>query len=231
MAQAPNPQAKTTGTANANAGTAPRSFMKDDFPIIRAACLRLFACVLVGTLMVGASHYFMGQQLEKKAKAQAELRELKQKLSSATNEKNEILGFQPKYLRLARDGFVGEEKRLDFVEHVRFIQQERQLLPLSYEIFPQQVVQLDPSIDTGELELRASRVSLKMALLHELDLLNFLQDISTKGRLIPQSCSIRANDLTENVALFARQQGECSMAWLTVGRRVAPDAATPAPAH
>ena len=127
---------------------------------------------------------------------------------------------------------VGEEKRLDVIEHVRHIQESRKLLPITYEISPQQTFQLDPSIQTGDLELRGSKLVVRMGLLHEIDLITFLDDLSGKVIFRPQTCSIKAGESAKVSPLSAQLQGECTLHWITMGRRAAPDGAPPgAPAQ
>lgn len=224
MAQAPSPIIKPSNPGAKDVFT-PRTFMQDDFPIIRTACVTLATSVVVASGLIGAGHYALTRQKSLHAQAQVELREVQGKFSAATSEKNDIRDFQPKYLKLAKNGFVSEEKRLDMIEHVRAVQEMRRFLPISYDISPQQIVQIDPSITTGELEVRGSRVQIKMGLLHELDLLNFLQLLGEKGRFIPQSCSINTVEYDKKIPIAARQQGQCTVFWITMGRRVAADGA------
>lgn len=204
-----------------------RSFLRDDFPVIRKASITLGACIAVAAALTGGSGYLLVRQQAGMLKAQAELSQAQGIYTAAENEKNEIREFQPKYVQLVRRGFVGEEKRLDLIEHVRHIQESRKLLPITYEISPQQTYQLDPSIQTGDLELRGSKLAVRMGLLHEIDLIAFLTDLSGKVVFRPQACSIKSGESAKASPLSAQLQGECTLYWITMGRRAAVDGEPP----
>jgi len=230
MAQSSQPPAKL------NIGTAKEppklsGFMHDDFPIIRQACIRLGLCLAVATLLIGGTHFFYLQQNELQLQAQTELSQAQGKYTYAANEKNDIREFQPAYIQLVERGFVGEEKRLDVVELIQTIQAKYRLLPMSYEIFPQQIVALDPATPTGELELRASKLVFKMNLLHEMDMLNLFKSLRDRGQFINQSCAIKTSNAVSTIHLPNQLEAECSLQWVTMGRRLATDLAPAAPAQ
>ena len=202
-----------------------RSFLRDDFPMMRQATIRLGICVGIAVLLIGGMRYFLIRQEENQRQAQAELRQTQEKYTTINNEKSDIREFQPRYVQLVEHGFVGEEKRLDVIERIRFIQEKYKLFPLQYEISPQQIVQLDPTINTGELELRGSKLMVRMALLHEMDMLIFLNELHNIGRFIPQTCAIKPNETASDATIHAQLQVECSLLWITMGRRVVVDEA------
>ncbi len=230
MAQNPVSPPKI-GSPSAKQPVATKSFRKDDFPIIRRASLYLGGSIVLAVSLVVGIRFVLTQQQNKQLQAETELTQMQEKLLVISSEKHDIDQYQPTYLSAVKRGFVGEEKRLDFVEHVKKIQETRRLLPLSYEIFPRQNVQLDPTILIGELELRASRIAIHIPLLHEGDMLNLLADLSQIGTFIPKSCSMVAKPNVEPNLIMARLDGECELYWLSIGRRPVIDpaqATTPA---
>jgi hypothetical protein len=202
-----------------------RSFFRDDFPIIRKAGITFGVCLAIAVILIGGSQFLLSKLEAGKLLAETELAQAQGQYTAATNEKNEIREFQPMYLELVQRGFVGEEKRLDAIEFIHAIQENRKLLPITYEISPQQIVQIDPSIQTGELEVRGSKLVARIGLLHEGDMLTFLTDLSSKGMFVPQSCSIKAGEGARVSSLPAQLQGECSLYWITMGRRAPADGA------
>ncbi len=200
---------------------APTGFFGNDFPIIRQASLRLGICLVVSIALVTGSHFFMLKLEAKKLQSQGELAQARDKFAAATTEKNDILDFQPKYIQLVKHGFVGEEKRLDIIEWIQTIQERYQLLPMSYQLYPQQVIALDPSQNLGELELRGSRLFFRLALLHEDDLFRLVDDLGQQGRFIPYDCSLHPKLFVNEGRLPGPLEGECKLFWLTVGRRPA----------
>jgi hypothetical protein len=226
MAQKPTTPAKPNPTA-AKESPVSRSFIRNDFPVIRKAIITLGICIAFGVALKGGSGFLLAKQEARNDQAQIELRQAKGKYTAAENEKNEIHDFQPKYVQLVERGFVGDEKRLDVIERIRHIQEDHKFLPITYEILPQQVFQIDPSIQTGELELRGSKLVVHMALLHEMELSTFLTDLSTHGMFIPQECSIKPSEFAKLSALSAELQGECTLYWVTMGRHAAAEGEAP----
>lgn len=229
MATSPMPPVKLN-IGNANKDVAkPRTFLNDDFPIIRRACITLGVSLGIAAILIGASHIFYLKQKDHQQQAQTELAQAQGKYTSATNEKNDIRDFQPGYLQLVERGFVGEEKRLDIVELIRSIQVKYRLLPMMYDISPQQTVTLDPTTNTGALELRASKLVLHMNLLHEMDMLNLLDELRAKGQFIGQTCVLKTSNVVNAPNLPPQLEAECSLQWVTMGRRPATEVVTPAP--
>ncbi len=214
------------GKSNLKPDPAKRSFMKDDFPLIRKAVIVLVASLLSSAALVGAGRAILIKPQEAMNQVQAQRGDAIGKLRQAENDKREIQDYQPKYLRLREQGFVGEEKRLDWMEQIKSIRENRKLLPITYEISAQQAFQIDPEVSTGDLELRGSKMKLQMELLHEGDLLNFLDDLKRKGFYTAQECKIKragAEPESAHLPLAA----ECAIYWLTLGERAASPEQTP----
>ena len=197
---------------------AQRSFMKDDFPLIRKALIILAASSLFGATLISTSHTFLSQSRVAMGQAQAQRNDIRNKLRQAETDKQEVQDYQPRYLRLRESGFVGEERRLDWMEHIKRIRESRKLLPITYEISAQQVFQVGPEFSIGDLALRGSKMKLKMDLLHEGDLLNFLDDLKHEGFYTIQECKARRVD-AEPESAHLPLAAECVIYWLTLGER------------
>ncbi|MHB8167113.1 MAG: hypothetical protein ACYDDT_10130, partial [Sulfuricella sp.] len=198
---------------------AERSFMKDDFPPIRKALIVLVASLLSSAALVVAGRAILIQQQDGMNQAQAQRSDALNKRRQSENDKQEIHDYQPKYLRLRERGFVGEEKRLDWMEQIKHIRESRKLFPITYEISAQQVFQVGPEVSLGSLELRGSKIKLQMGLLHEGDLFNFLDDLSSKGFYTVQECTIKRTGGVPENSLSPRLTAECTLYWLTLGER------------
>lgn len=225
MAQKPLTPAKPVPSALKDA-VLKRSFFGDDFPIIRKAVITFGVCLVIALNLIGGSQFFLLKLEAINLQAQSELGQAQGKYTAATNEKNQIREFQPMYLELVQGGFVGEEKRLDAIEFIHAIQESRKLLPITYEFAPQQIVQLDPSLSTGELEVRGSKLTARIGLLHEGDMLTFLNDLRGKAMFVPQACSIKSSDAARVSSLPPRLEGECTLYWITMGRRAPAEGAS-----
>lgn len=208
---------KQDALTDKNGPVAP-SFMKDDFPFIRKALIVLIASLLSSAALVETGRAILNKQQNTMNQAQAQLNEALNKRRQAEAEIQEIRDYQDKYLQLREQGFVGEEKRLDWIAHIKSIRENRKLLPITYEISAQRVFQVAPEVSIGELELRGSKMKLGMDLLHEGDLLNFLDDLKHKGFYTIQECTIKRTPAgTEST--YQPLAAECVLYWLTLGEQ------------
>ncbi len=207
------------GPAKEKSAPSERSFMKDDFPLVRKAFIILAASLLSSMALVGAGKALLTEQQNGMNQAQTQRNDALNKRRQAEQDNLEIHDYQPKFMTLRARGFVGEEKRLDWMEQIKSIRESRNLFPISYEISAQQVFQVSPEVSLGSLELRGSKIKLQMGLLHEGDLLNFLDDLSSKEFYTVRECTVKRADGVPKDAQSPRLAAECILYWLTLGER------------
>ncbi|MFZ4536566.1 hypothetical protein [Propionivibrio sp.] len=200
--------------------------MNTDFLLIRKAVIILVVSLVSSVALVGTGRAFLRQQQDGMTQAQAELSDAFDKRHQAEKDKQKINDYQATYLQLRKRGFIGEEKRLDWIELVQRIRESRKLLPIAYEMSAQQVFQIDPAVSMGDLQLHGSKVQLQMGLLHELDLLNFLGDLSRTGFYIPQDCTLKRAAAVPINAQSPRLTAECTLYFLTLGEPAASQSQT-----
>lgn len=193
------------------------SFVRD-FSLLRNALLVFLGTLVLALAAVFSSLWQLRQAQLEEAAALLERDGARSRLAHAEAEKEEIRQYQPQFIELRRGGLVGDERRLDWVEAIRQIQERRRLLPLSYEIEVQQPYRLETALPTGDYSLLGSRMSLHMDLLHELDLLNFLSDLRQNGTFAVQDCTIRrsAGAAPATGAPAPALSADCNLNWLTL---------------
>lgn len=193
-----------------------------EFALLRNAVLVFLATLVVSLAAVSVTHWQLRMARLAEAAQLLERDGARTRLAHAESEKEEIRLYQPQFVELQRRGLVGPERRLDWVEAIRQIQEQRRLLPLSYEIEVQQPYRLETALPTGDYSLLGSRMVLHMDLLHELDLLNFLADLRMAGMFAVQDCSIRRTAGPTSPASAASPVGaaglnaDCTLNWLTL---------------
>ncbi|WP_374583571.1 hypothetical protein [Pseudoduganella sp.] len=191
-----------------------------EFSLLRNAVLVFLATLALSLAAVSVSLWQLRQARLAEAAQLLERDGARSRLAHAETEKEEIRLYQPQFVELRRKGLVGPERRLDWVEAIRQIQEQRRLLPLSYEIEVQQPYRLETALPTGDYALLGSRMVLHMDLLHELDLLNFLADLRVAGMFAVQDCSIRrsagAPAPLAAAAVAPNLNAECTLNWLTL---------------
>jgi hypothetical protein len=160
--------------------------------------LRLpLAAGVVLTLAGVACYFAIDDYLQETKKlgaaTSAQRSEVQTKLASATEEEREIKANLQQYQALAARGIVGEEKRLDWIDTITAIKNERQLFNIGYSIEPQKPLDYPGFTAGGGVNFLVSRVKIEIQLLHEEDLLNLIEDLAKRGRsyLAVRSCDVQ----------------------------------------
>lgn len=171
-----------------------------------------------------AMGYLANQRFEKSqqqySQAETELNAAKQRYLSSGQEKMLIESYLPKYQRLIEEGFVGEERRIEWVEHLREIHNTHKLFGIDYSIGVQEKYAPQFLPNLGSFVLERSVMKLDLAMLHEGDLINLLNDLKTRetAPAVVRDCEIvRVGNAQANSRdLVPRMQAKCEIDWLTV---------------
>lgn len=199
------------------------SFRQNGWPYIRKAGLTFGVTLLLSVALVGAGRMLLFKARPDATAAQERQVAARQRLMQAQTERIEIRDFQPRFEQLQARGFVGPENRLALVEAIQAIQKTRKLLPVTFSLAPQQLVVVDPMLLGAPLELHATGVSLRMEMLHEMDLVNFFQDLKTRGFFSVKECILISLGNVLPDPLAPRLTAECTIYWLTVGQALPVD--------
>lgn len=156
------------------------------------------------------STYLLRQARFEQSQSFTQLNEIQGKLAQARDERQESMRMLTLYQDIAAHGFIGNERRLDWVEQIRKIRTQRKLLDVQYELAPQQSIG-----GKAGIEIFASNMKLQMQLLHEEDLLNFIGDLrgAVPAYLRIRSCNIERLEPAANTV--AQLKAECSIDWIT----------------
>jgi hypothetical protein len=215
--QTPAPQKPSGATPKAVAPA--RSFVATDFPHIRRAVITFALAIGIGALATGGSQMIVNRLHANQVEAQSRRDQANAQYTDAQTQLRQIREFGPGFRQLQETGFVGEEKRLDLLENLRGSQHKHGLFPIEYDIAPQQPVQLDPAVAAGSMELRSSRLAIRMPLLHEMDLFNLLDDLNRAGAYVPRRCTLQRIESVSESGLMPHLNGECALYWITLGDR------------
>jgi hypothetical protein len=188
----------------------------NEFALIRIAVLTLIAAITVSLTGVLLSELKKHEADERLEKAQRTRDAAYSRYAQVDNEKRDIRNFQRRFVELRQRGLVGDERRLEWLDAIRQTQDQLKLPPLSYEIEPQQVVQLEAPLDLGEFQLRGSRMRLHMELLHEVDLFNFFQNLREHSYFAVQDCSIKRLGVVAGTPGASTLGADCTLNWITL---------------
>jgi len=202
------------------------TFSKDDFRRIGLSLAAAAVMIAAGGGIVFASMQLHQAEKKNKVAAQSRQTESKGKLSRARDEELEIKNKIARFSDLSGRGIIGDEHRLDWIEQIRRIQEARKLIDVQYEIAPQQT--LDAGIlpgSSGNYAFFASTMQLRLKLLHEDDLLNFLSDLreTAHAHLRVRSCDVeRLPKASGDSKGIPPQLGaECTIDWITIREKKA----------
>ncbi|MFA9218352.1 MAG: hypothetical protein ACEQSK_14790 [Sphingomonadaceae bacterium] len=208
--------ATTASKKKARPAALPLPYWLREFALIRLAVVTLAGAAGIGVAAVFASGWYLHDAADNRTQAQQSRDAAYARFAQVENEKQEIRDFQPQYLELRSNGLIGEENRLNWVDQIRQIQEQRRLPPLNYEIEPQQPVRVEGNMALGGYVLRGSRMNLHMDLLHEGDLFNFLSDLSERSYYAVQDCTLKRTGGAENIPNAPTLSADCKLNWLTL---------------
>lgn len=202
------------------------TFNKDDFRRISLSLAAAVLMVAVGGAIVFASIHLHQSEKKNKITAQTRQKESQMKLSRARDEELEIKKKVAHYNDLSGRGIFGDEHRLDWIEQIRRIKDARKLIDVQYEIAPQQT--LDAGIlpgSSGNYAFLASTMQLRMKLLHEDDLLNFLSDLrgTAHAYLRVRRCDVERlpRSSADNRGIPPQLGADCTVDWITIREKKA----------
>lgn len=183
----------------------------------------LFAAVLMLALGAGSAYFAFKATASAQGTrliAQAERDSTDGKLKRVRQEENDIKQKSALFNTLQKRGVIGEEQRLEWVELLKRIRLQRQLLELQYEIAPQRPLEPLPGSSYGFF---ASAMKVQLKLLHEEDLTRLLADLREQaGALIRvRNCKVARQpdvmaDRQVQTSIRARLEAECLIDWVTV---------------
>ena len=126
------------------------------------------------------------------------------------------------YEDLERQGVIGDEPRLNWVEALERINEALKLPALRYEIQPQTPVDMqDSRYDNRIIRVYRSSMSFDAGLLHEGDLLVLLDELrrQTSGRFEVRDCDMKFANPARGVIFDTRQPNLvalCNVDWYTL---------------
>jgi hypothetical protein len=196
-----------------------------EFNRIRWGLVAALAMAAIGAALVVASSQWLHAQAEAYRSASAERRDVEGKLRRARSEEAEIRQTIARFEELQTSGIVGLEQRLIWVERVRQLREALRLYDVQYEIAPQRA--LDLSIAPGGapgFEFLTSSMRLQLDLLHEGDLLAFLDELkrSVPAHIRVRQCAISrapAGAAAPAVAVKPQLRADCTIDWITISER------------
>lgn len=184
--------------------------------LLAPAALLLGACGLAAALV-----HWTGEAAAEARKRQEQaavlLAQAEARLARVDEERRMIERYAPAYLRLLDAGIVGAERRVDWIDALRRASQALRGFGADYRLGAQQPAA--PRAGPGGVAVRESEMTVNLRLLHEGDLLAFLQALEAQGAglLLPAGCTVERLASGPFAARFEpKLAAECRLFWLTL---------------
>lgn len=189
-----------------------------DWRWLQPSLIALALVVIAG----GALLWFAHQRAELAEKAlqaqQRQLSQARQRYQASGQEKDTIVQYLPVYQRLIREGLIGEEKRIEWVDSLRTLHQNDKLFGINYSIGVQEAYKPVFSLDPGTMTLYRSVMKLDLAMLHEGDLLLLLDQLRAEKitPFIVRQCEMIRRPGANFDKYSVNMQASCELDWITL---------------
>jgi hypothetical protein len=190
-----------------------RDLIKLRLPLLGTLAMLAVVCVL-GWWSAGEA----GKAAQERDSAASRRNQIEQRLRQARTEEQDLKQRAGIFQALQSTGVAGEEKRLDWTEMLRAIQQELHIPGMTYELGAQ--IPLE-NVDGVAYAHFVSPMRLQLRLLHEEDLLNFLNRVEqqAKALVLVRSCKLsRLPPAPGEQSLMAQLNADCELQWITLRR-------------
>lgn len=201
----------------------PQDILKLRTPVI------VFGAVLI--LMILLVWLTENHKLDSQNRLQSQKNQLsqaEQRYRTSGQEKETINKYLPEYQHLIEAGFIGQEKRLEWVDGLRRIHKDHKLFNITYSISPQEGYKANFIPALGEFTLNRSLMKLELSMLHEGDLLTLVELLATELRspFILRDCELTRISNAKPDAFVPNMLGKCEIDWLTLHEPARPEAVT-----
>jgi hypothetical protein len=172
--------------------------------------------LLASVALAWTAHQALARENRALAAAQIERRQGAERLARIAQEEREARDHLELHQRLKDLRIVGEERRLEWVEALARIRSGRELSELRYQVERQKVLKTLPG--NPALDVRSSSMKVELALLHEGDLLGFLEDLRASGNAYysVRQCSITRIADAAVAPLAPRLRAACQIDLITL---------------
>lgn len=190
---------------------------REDLQALRTPLLALLAVLLAGALSIYYSDRLKTAARQQLVEQQKQLKEARTRLQKSGDEKDIIVSYLDAYRQLERAGFVGEERRINWLDGLRIANQQADLFGVEYQIGSQAPYAHAAAFNPGQITLNQSIMRLQFRLLHEADLMRFLTALSREGGgiFLVDQCSIRRLDTRGVIRYQPNVTADCDLSWIT----------------
>jgi len=192
-----------------------------DLTRLKLPALIFLAAATVSVVLVSLSAGYHDRVVRELRTQASALQEARNRYHRSGEERENILRYLPVYQQLQQQGFVGAERRINWLEGLRMANAEAGLFGVDYQLRPQEPFPFADKINPIAPRLLHSQMNLSMGLVHEGDLMRFLRALAAQqaGLFALTSCTLERNGLSSTPApRQANLTAQCNLNWITVGQ-------------
>lgn len=188
-----------------------------DLQALKNPLLVLFAVLLVAAAAVYSTEQLKASSHRQAAQQQARLIEARTRLQKSGDEKDIIVRYRDAFRSLQRVGFVGEEKRINWLDGLRLTNQQADLFGVDYQISARKKYRYAAALNPGEIELLESVMRLRFRLLHEEDINRFFDLLARQnvGIFNLDQCDMSRIYTGGIIRYQPNVTADCEVSWIT----------------
>ncbi|MCK5715019.1 MAG: hypothetical protein KAH64_03580 [Nitrosomonadaceae bacterium] len=197
-------------------------FSTKDLPRIRGLLIISVLTLVLGAIIAYVSNGVLIEAQQSKITADREWSEAHRKLERTKNEQEDLQGYYRQYQNLVEQNVIGQERRLDWIETIEKIRNKLNIFSVKYKLEPQETLNFETVTSSNSFDLHRSNMTLDFSLLHEGQLLNFLDTLSeeAKGMYLLESCTLTRNDFVRQLRFIPNLQAKCTLGWITLNEKI-----------
>lgn len=192
---------------------------KIEFQEIRVSIITFTICFVIAAALIGGSWYFQNKMKLEVQKSRSRFQSISQQYLMVDQEEGYIEEYYPEYKELIKQGLIGQEHRLNWIEVLRNANENNHFHSLSYQISSQNEYDFEFPIDKGNFKIFSSTMRLDLKLLHEGDFVYLLNELDQKaiGHYTVKSCTFNREgsafkkDITRSNLLSG-----CELHWYSI---------------
>lgn len=190
-----------------------------DWRVLRGALILLLLALAISGAMIAGSLYYEDQMYALYQKEDARFKAISRKYLAVDQEAKLIKEDYPRFVELYRQGIIGPEHRLNWLETLRAARDRLEIPGLRYQIDSREQYSPDYDVVSGPFELYSTGMKLTLDMLHEGDLFSLLQvlDERAEGLYTVTRCEMkRLHKHLEMKANSKNLMAQCELSWETI---------------
>lgn len=189
-----------------------------DLQALRAPLLVLLVVLLAGAAAVYYSDRLVKEARQQFAQQQRQLKDARTRLQKSGEEKDVIVKYLDSFRQLQSAGLIGEEQRINWLDGLRLANQQADLFGVDYQIGTQTTYAYASEFNPGQIALNQSIMKVQFRLLHEEDLMRFLNALGRQGGglFTIDQCAMKRLDTGGVIRYQPNLAANCQLSWITL---------------